>query len=577
MIELKGKSASKGICFGKSYIYTPQELTFEKKKINDHEKEEKRLKEAFISARNELELIKNSFSADVGEDLGHIFRAQMTITEDEDFINEVLDKIIKDSMCAESALESVFYEYSEMFTSLGVDDYNRQRLLDLQDVYKRLLRNLLGVEEQSLSRIPENSIIIAEDLMPSDTALMNKDNVSGIITEKGGITSHVAILAKSLEIPAAVGVSSLLIHSKNNKEVFLDTRNFDEALFYIDVNDMKKKELLAELQKYQKKYKEIHSLGHLEPITSDGKKITISANIGSLDDLKNSEKYGIKSIGLLRTEFFFLETKELPSEEQQYEFYKSVAEKVNPGMVIIRTLDIGGDKQIGCMDLPKEDNPFLGVRGIRLCMKHLDIFKTQLRAILRAAIFGNIKIMLPMVSNVTELLFVKNLLLELSEELKNKSIPHKENIDLGIMVETPSAALISDILTEKGDFVSIGTNDLTQYLHCADRINSEVSEYYKVFSPAVFRTIDLTSRNVIANRKWAGVCGELAGIPIAIPVLIGLGIEELSMSAQLIPEAISIIRNLNYEDCKKVASEILRMKTEKEIKDFLFDKYKDII
>ena len=346
MKELKGKSASRGICFGKSFIYTPPHLYFEKRTVADLEEEKTRLKYSFESSRNELEIIKNNLSENMGEELGHIFRAQMTITEDEDFFIEITDKIAQDMICAEAALESVFLEYSDMFTALGADDYNRQRLLDLQDVYNRLLRNLLGVEEKSLSSVPENSIIIAEDLLPSDTALMKKENVKGIATEKGGITSHVAILAKSLGIPAAVGVSSLLLYSRDLGEVVLDTRNFEEAILYLEPGEEEKDRFMSEVQAYRKKCDEINASAYLDPITLDGKRITISANIGSLEDLKNAGNYGVKSIGLLRTEFFFLDTDILPSEEKQFEFYKTVAETLNPGMVIIRTLDIGGDKQV---------------------------------------------------------------------------------------------------------------------------------------------------------------------------------------------------------------------------------------
>jgi len=569
MTFIEGKSASPGISSGKAFIYQQQDLNFAPVDITDSQKEIKRLNDAFNLATQELAEIKNSLTGDLGEEYGHIFRAQMTMIEDEEFVNEIIEIIEENKLCAEGSLKTIFDGYSEAFSSLGEDDYNRQRLADLTDVYSRILRILLGRPDTNLSSVPAGSIVIAEDLMPSDTALMNRENVLGIISEKGGVTSHVAILAKSLGIPAAVGVTGVVSISEAGNEVMLDSRNFEQASIWINPDEKEKLSFQDKLKSHKKHEELVNSMKDKEAVTLDGKKIDLSANIGSLEDLDNAMTFGAKSVGLLRTEFFFLGTKNLPGEEKQFEFYKTAAMKLNPGMIVIRTLDIGGDKEVECFDLPKEENPFLGLRGIRVCQKYRDIFKTQLRAIVRAAAYGNIKVMFPMVADVSELLYAKELIAEICRELADEGMEHNPKLQIGTMVETPAAVFIADLLTEEGDFISIGTNDLTQYVLCADRINENVSEYYRMFSPALIRAIKAASDAAHKNNKWAGVCGELGGVPIAIPLLIGLGIDELSMTGSMLPEAVSIIRNLNYSDCKKAADKVLLMKTEEEIKVFL--------
>ena len=576
MSYLTGRSASPGISSGSAFIYREQALKFETMTISDPASEISRLEESFNKAKSELNSIKNSLTGDLGEEFGHIFRAQMTMVEDEEFFEEVTEVITNEKVCAEAGLHTIFSGYSELFSSLGEDDYNRQRLLDLTDVYKRILRNLLNIPPDDLSNVPEESIIIADDLMPSDTALMNKNNVCGMITEKGGITSHVAILAKSLGIPAAVGVEGAVSSAEPGEEVLLDTRDFEKAEIRISPATAERESFLTEKNKYIKKILRLEKLKNLEPVTLDGRKIELSANIGSFEDLESAMEFGAKSVGLLRTEFFFLDTCSLPDEEKQYSFYKKIAETLNPGMVIIRTLDIGGDKEVKCFDLPKEDNPFLGLRGIRVGLKYREIFKTQLRAVLRAAVHGNIKLMFPMVADISEFREAKELIRECAGELKLENLEFRGDFETGIMVETPAAVLLSDSLTEECDFISIGTNDLTQYILCADRINENVSDYYRILSPAVLRAIRIAADNTHANKKWAGICGELGGLPTAIPALIGLGVDELSMTGQMLPEAVSIIRELRYDDCRKAADELLKLKTEDEIKAYLQDNFTSV-
>ncbi len=564
-----GRSASGGLCTGRAFIYRQQTLEFETCTVKNTDKEINRLNKSFDQAFGELARIKDSFSDELGEDYGHIFRAQMTMIEDDEFKAEIAEIINRQQICAEAALKMIFEGYSEAFSCMDEDDYNRQRLADLNDVYTRILRNLLGLPENSLAEVPPESIVVAEDLMPSDTAKMNRANTAGIITEKGGVTSHVAILSKSLGIPAAVGVSDICSRIQHGEEAFLDTTDPEKAVIFTSPSIEERNSFNDKLIKQREHTAQISLMKNLKPVTEDGREIILSANIGSIEDLENALTFGAKSVGLLRTEFFFLDTTVLPDEEKQFNFYKSAAEKLDGGMLIVRTLDIGGDKEVKCFELPEEENPFLGLRGIRVSLKYREIFKTQLRAILRASVFGNIKIMFPMVADLSELIEAKKLITEIRAELSESGIKFSESVEIGTMVETPAAVLLSDLLTREGDFISLGTNDLTQYLLCADRINEDVSSYYRMFSPAVFRAIRQTAEAAHKNGKWAGVCGELGGNALAIPLLVGLGIDELSMTASMIPEAISIIRSLKYSDCKTAADKVLLMTSEDEIKDYL--------
>lgn len=576
MKVIQGISASTGMACGSVLIYQSPCLDFVSKSEINMVEEQQKLVDAFQKSSTELDLIIKNLSENLGKEYAHIFRAQKTMLEDDDFFSEI-KQIIKDaSQCSEAALHSVYSDYAALFTQLGDDDYNKQRLVDLTDLYKRIMRNLLGIKETNLADIPKNSIIVATELLPSDTALMHREHVNGLISEKGGVTSHVAILAKSLSIPAIIGIKDAVKELNDQELIYMDVSDFEKGVVYVSPDENKIKELDQQIRDYKEQIALIFKMKDLEPVTEDGKKLILSANIGSGDDFKQALLFGAKSVGLLRTEFLFLNAAKLPDEEIQFEFYKKVASQLNPGMVIIRTLDIGGDKEVKGLDLPKEDNPFLGVRGIRFCFEHVDLFKTQLKAILRAAEFGNIKMMFPMIADVEELNKAKTLLSEAADELAQAGKSFNADIEVGVMIETPAAVLISDILTENGDFVSVGTNDLTQYLLSADRINENVSQYYRTFSPAVFRALDMTVKNTKKNGKWVGICGELGGINFVIPVLIGLGIEELSMNPQMLPQAIKIIRNLKFSDCQKVAQKVLSMTSGQEIKTFLRAQYESI-
>jgi phosphotransferase system enzyme I (PtsI) len=565
---LAGLTASPGIAWGRAYIFKAPDLSYNPAKFESPAEEKKRLEDAFAKSAEELEKIKNTLSGSLGGEYGHIFRAQMTVLEDDDFKQEILDKISMGSCRAETAVEAVYKMYEGLFSEMEEDSYNIQRLADLGDVCKRVLRNLLLAEELTLSSLPPESVVIAEELFPSDTAMMDRKNIRGFVTEKGGLTSHVAILAKSLSLPAAVGTAGAMSHVEKNDAVALDVRDFEKALVYINPDTAKKEELERAGHEYRKRQEDLLKMKDLESVTSDGRKITLSANIGSVEDLVGAMNFGAKSVGLFRTEFLFLRG-ELPDEEEQYRVYAEAAEKLDGGMLVIRTLDIGGDKEVKALALPKEENPFLGLRGIRLCLKYEDLFLTQLRALLRAGVHGDIRIMFPMISSLVEFRRARELVARAASELSAKGLAHRPDPPLGVMVETPAAVLLADELAREADFISMGTNDLTQYVLCVDRGNEELSSYYRTFSPALLRAIGMTAAAAEKNGKWAGVCGELAGNPLAIPVLVGLGVEELSVAPQLIPQTIARIRGLSYGACRESARKAASLATEDEVKSFL--------
>ncbi|MDR0402187.1 MAG: phosphoenolpyruvate--protein phosphotransferase [Treponema sp.] len=568
MKALAGLTASPGITSGKAFIFRAPDLSYDPSGFGKPEAEKERLEQAFSLSKAELEKIKNALSGSLGEEYGHIFRAQMTVLEDDDFKQEILDRLDEGSCRAEAALEAVYRVYEELFSEMEEDSYNVQRLADLADICKRVLRNLLGREEINLSVLPPESIVVAEELFPSDTAMMDRENVRGFVTEKGGLTSHVAILAKSLSLPAAVGTPGIMNQAEKNDFIVLDLRDFETAHIYINPGSEKKAELDQAARGYRQRQKELLAMKDLECVTSDGRKIVISANIGSLDDLVNAMEFGAKSVGLFRTEFLFLRG-DLPGEEEQYRVYAEAAKKLNGGMLIIRTLDIGGDKEVKALALPKEENPFLGLRGIRLCLKYQDLFLTQLRALLRAALHGDIRIMFPMISSLLEFRRAKELVARAAADLAAKGLEHRPDPPLGVMVETPAAVFLADELSREASFVSMGTNDLTQYVLSVDRGNEEISSYYRTFSPALLRAVGLTARAAEKNGKWAGVCGELASNPMAIPVLVGLGVEELSVAPQLIPQTIVQIRGFSYAACRDIAEKASSLATDEEVKAFL--------
>lgn len=567
--RLEGIAASSGIARGNALVFGEVDLSYEERSIDDTSGEVERLDTAISTAIGELETLKEHVRTELGEESAHIFRSQQTIIEDDSLRDEMKDMIVAEHCCAESAVDRVFSVYLKMFEELGEDDYNRERVADLSDVKKRVLRVLLGKQEISLAGIDEPSIVVAAELFPSDTAQMNTQFVLGMVTERGGITSHAAILANNLGIPASVGTVGAIDAVAGKSEIYLDVTDADTAYVYIDPDAATASELDTRRDEYTTRQKQLAKEKGLDPITTDGHRVTISANIGSTEEISGAVEAGGKSVGLFRSEFLFINQPKIPDEEKQFSAYKEAVEAFHDGFVVLRTLDIGADKSVESISLPTEENPFLGYRGVRISLGRSDLFSQQLRAALRASAFGPMKIMFPMVSGPNE---VRAILAEVDRHkraLTEEGIAFDESTEIGIMVEVPSTVLMAPELAKMVDFFSIGTNDLTQYLLAADRMNEEVRDYYQPFHPAVFRAIKNVVDAAHKEEKWVGICGELGGMPAAIPALVGIGVDELSMSGRSIPEAIHVIRRTSLGDAQKIAEEILAMDDQNAVKQAL--------
>ena len=487
------------------------------------------------------------------------------MAEDPEFIEGVKSKIRDEKVTAEWAVKQVAEEYISIFENIE-DEYLRERALDLKDVSQRLLRILLGIESMDLSILKEECIIVAEDLTPSDTAQMNKDMILGIVTELGGTTSHTSIIARSLEIPAIAGVEDIIGTVKNGDIIIIDgskgTITLEPSKKDIEAYKTKKKEQ----EDFRFKLQEMRGKGS---ISKDGTKVEIAANIGNHRDLNSVIENDGEGVGLFRTEFLYMDNNRLPTEEEQFKAYRFVAEGLEGKPVIIRTLDVGGDKDIPYMNLPKEMNPFLGYRAIRLCLDRTDIFKTQLRALLRASAFGNIKIMFPMISNIEEVRLAKRQLEEAKEELTKENIEFNPNIEVGIMVEIPAVAIHSDIFAKEVDFFSIGTNDLIQYTVAVDRGNQHISKLYNQYHPSVLKLIKMTIENGHKEGIWVGMCGEAAGDEKLIPLLLAMGLDEFSMNPSSMLKARYIIKNTSKEEIEPMLDKILSLPTAEDVERFI--------
>ncbi len=568
MSILSAVSTSSGFVEGTAYMYAASTLTFEYRNISDAEIESEceRVEKAYQSAITELIALKQATQKQIGVESAHIFRAQQTILEDESIKEEVIAYVRGDKVNAETALTTIFDTYKNMFAQLEEQSYNKERALDLDDVYKRVCRILLGISEQSLAKLPPNSIIVAEQLFPSDTAKMDRQNVRGFVTEKGGVNSHVAILAKSMGIPAVSSVTEATKIVVEGDLLLIQSLQPGKTLLYLNPNPAELENFRQEEQSYRDYQQLISQHQDAAPITNDAHKIIISANIGNdTDDVVTVQKHHGTSVGLYRSEFLFMQHNRLPDEETQYQSYKKVVETFKPGMVVIRTLDVGGDKAIPSLPLQPEENPFLGYRGIRIGLDKPAILQPQLRAILRASAHGNVKILFPMISSIWEITMLKQMIGDIKMELNDANIPFDNGVEIGIMIEVPSMILLIEDVATEVDFVSIGTNDLTQYLLAADRLNEKVSKHYMPYHPSVFRSIAKVVEALHGAGKWVGVCGELAGMKYAIPALIGLGVDELSMSAGLLTEALFVIHATNYELSQNLATKVLNCSTAEKI------------
>lgn len=561
MKELQGIAASSGIAIAKAYRLIEPDLTFEKKSIDDVEQETKRLDEAIATSINELETIQKNAEKEMGAEEAEIFNAHILVLKDPELIHPIKDKIRSEKVNAEQALKETTDSFIEIFEAMD-NEYMRERAADIRDVTKRLLSHLLGVKAVSPSEISEEVIVIAEDLTPSDTAQLNKKFVKAFATDIGGRTSHSAIMARSLEIPAVVGTKEATNQIEDGDLVIVD--GLTGKVIQNPSDD-----IISEYKNKQKQYEqqkaELAKLVNEKSVTADGQQVELAANIGTPDDLEGVVKNGGEGIGLYRTEFLYMGRDQLPTEDEQFEAYKAVLEGMDGKPVVVRTLDIGGDKELPYLNLPKELNPFLGFRAIRLCLEEQDIFRTQLRALLRASTYGNLKIMFPMIATLDEFREAKAILEEEKEALIQAGEPVAENIEVGIMVEIPSTAVQADQFAKEVDFFSIGTNDLIQYTMAADRMNERVSYLYQPYNPAILRLIKTVIDAAHREGKWTGMCGEMAGDEIAIPLLLGLGLDEFSMSATSILKARAQIRHLNKEAMEKLAEKALQLGTAEEV------------
>lgn len=565
MLQLEGIAASHGIAMAKAYRLEEPDLSVSKKQITDHQAEIARFEQAIEKAKNELEKIKNHAKQNLGDDKAAIFEAHLLVLSDPELLNPVKDKISTESVNAEIAMRETADMFISMFEAMD-NEYMRERAADIRDVSKRVIGHLLGVEIPNPSLISEEVIIIAEDLTPSDTAQLNRQFVKAFTTDIGGRTSHSAIMARSMEIPAVVGTKVATKQIENGAFVIVDGL---DGKVIINPNEETVEEYKEKKVLYEKQKAEWAKLVNEKTVTQDGQHVELAANIGTPDDVKGVLENGGEGIGLYRTEFLYMGRDELPTEEEQFEAYKTVLEKMNGKPVVVRTLDIGGDKELPYLDLPKEMNPFLGFRAIRLCLEMQDMFRTQLRALLKASPFGNLKIMFPMIATLDEFRQAKAILLEEKAKLVNESVQVSDNIEVGMMVEIPSTAVLADQFAKEVDFFSIGTNDLIQYTMAADRMNERVSYLYQPYNPAILRLVNLVIEAAHKEGKWVGMCGEMAGDPIAIPILLGLGLDEFSMSATSILPARAQIKKLSKEEAASFKEKILAMNTTDEVVEFV--------
>ena len=562
---LKGIAVSDGIGIGKAYILMDEKLDINDEKITDISCEIDRFLLAVEECKKQInELYIRTIDA-FGEEKAKIFKAHSMIASDEALLAEVKNKIKNDKCNAVFALNQVSNQFVDMFAKMD-NEYMKERAADIKDVSSRLLRILLGVKSQDLSILPPNTVIVADDLTPSDTAQLNKENVVGIVTRLGGRTSHTAIMSRTMEIPAVVGANEIFVYVSDDDNIIID--GFTGKII-VNPDEVIIKEYEDGKIKQAHEKEELKKLVGLSSITKDGYHVVLASNIGNIQDAKASLKHDTEAVGLLRSEFLYMDRTRLPSEDEQFKAYKDVLQAMGDKPVIIRTLDIGGDKELPYLDMPKEMNPFLGYRAIRICLDRTDIFKTQLRALIRASAFGKLQIMFPMISSIEELREAKKLYLECKQEIVDQQIVISDYIQIGMMVEIPSVAIMADVFAKEVDFFSIGTNDLIQYTTAVDRMNAKITHLYNHFHPAILRLVNMVIKAGHENGIWIGMCGEAAGEPLLIPLLMGMGLDEFSMSATSTLKARKIIRSLSKEELEESVEKVLQMATAKEVEAYL--------
>lgn len=559
-LSLEGIAASSGIAFGKAYKLIEPDLSFEKKTVENSELEITKLHNSLKKAKDELSQIRDKVSELQGEENARIFDAHLLVLQDPDLLSAIREKINSEKINAASALYEVTASFINMFEQME-NEYMRERSADIKDVTKRVLAHLLGKTLPNPGLITEETILITKDLTPSDTAQINKKYVKGFIADIGGRTSHSAIMARSMELPAIVGTKEASLKIKNGDNIIIDGMS---GKIFVNPSKKIQEEYKNRQEKLDVQRAEWAVLKDEPTVTKDNYKVELAANIGSPKDIEQVKANGSEGIGLYRTEFLYMERTSLPTEEEQFEAYKTVLHEMNGKPVIVRTLDIGGDKQLSYWHMPKEINPFLGLRAIRFTLEETTIFRTQLRALLRASHFGNLKIMFPMIATLDEFHEAKQILIEEKQKLQSENVPIAK-IEVGIMVETPATALVIDQFAKEVDFFSIGTNDLIQYTFAADRMNEHVSYLYQPYHPAILRLVKMVIDAAHAEGKWVGMCGEMAGDRKAIPLLLGLGLDEFSMSASSILPARSQLKKISKKDMEPLAEKALLMKTTDEV------------
>jgi phosphotransferase system enzyme I (PtsI) len=574
-LVIKGIPAAPGIAIGKAFLLDREQYVIPRRLIKDDQitNEIKRFRDALIQTKNEILDIKKRISDEMGLEHGQIFSAHLLVIEDNILMEEVISKLKKEKLSIEYVFQDVLKKYIKVFSEMD-DEYLRERISDINDIGKRVLRNLIGAKEDIFANLKEKVIVVSYDLSPSDTATMHKKNVIGFVTDIGSRTSHTAIMAKSLEIPAVVGLETATKSIESGNTMIIDGTH-GTVVVNPSPKTLKKYEMTRErMVAFEKN---LEDLRDLPAQTLDGRKVQLAANIEVPEDVPSVISHGAEGIGLYRTEYFYMNRKDLPGEDEQFKAYSAVAKNIKPASVIVRTLDLGGDKFLSQLDVPHEMNPFLGWRAIRFCLARPDIFKTQLRAILRASAYGNLKIMYPMISGVQELKQANAILEEVKDSLKKESVPYDENIEVGAMIEVPSAALTSDILAKEADFFSIGTNDLIQYALAVDRVNEKIAYLYEPAHPGVLRLVKGIIDNGHAAGIWVGMCGEMAGDIAMTLILLGLGLDEFSTSPIAISEIKRIIRSVTVKQAQEIAQEAITLSTGKEVEDFAKRRLKELL
>jgi len=574
-MEYNGIIGSGGIVIGKAYLYKKETMIIDETSIDEGSlnAELEKVEEALRLSGEQINQIMEKASKEFSQDEASIFNAHRMILEDPELVSNIKEKILNEKIHASNAANQVIENFIGIFSGME-DEYMRERAADIKDVGTRLIRNILGIADQDIGKLDSDVIIVAHDLTPSDTALMDKKHVKGFVTNIGGRTSHTAIMARSLEIPAVLGLCDITEKVRDGEMIVVDG-NAGTVIVSPDENTLSN--YYDKIEKDNRDKNELKKITKLPSVTLDGKRIELAANIGGPSEVDSVLEYGGDGVGLYRTEFLYMDRDNFPSEEEQFEAYRIVAEKMDGKPVIIRTLDIGGDKKLSYLPLQEEMNPFLGLRAIRLCFEMRDMFKTQLKAILRASVCHNVLIMYPMISGVDEVIKANQILEEAKEELRTDGIVFDEKIKCGVMIEIPSAALTADLIIKEVDFFSIGTNDLCQYTLAVDRMNEKISNLYQPFHPGVLRLIKNVIDEAHKAGKFTGMCGEMAGDPAAALLLVGLGLDELSMSASSLLMVKKTVRGISQQDAKKIAEHAMRLSSAAEIQAYCEKALKNVI